>query len=218
MTTNTQLFVARIFTTDMQDTFRILIGDMEASELANRTAAWAYMTVFNGEFLAAPTGMKLLQTIQDANGEDPLYRPNSHSRQVTQYLEGLWNVAVHEAGECETTTAVLVQSLMAEYIRIWHDMSEYLEAVYDQGQLFAYLDNNHFVEGDMYPIMSDWDVSEMRDRAQAYESDRNLALSRLVNHYFAVAHRMHNLKADPHDVASAMAAFLELLDQYNSDV
>lgn len=219
MATNNTIFVARIFTTDIQDTFRILIGDMEVNELANRTAGWAYMTNFNGQFLSAPTGMELLQTIQDYD-EDPTYLPNAHSKVVTNYLEGFWNTACYQfdmSGNGKTTE-ILVQSLMAENLRTWHAMSEYVESRYDQGKIFGYLDNNNFVEGDMYPILSDWDVTEMRDRAQAYESDRNLALSRLVNHYFAIANRMHNLGANQRDIAHAMAAFLDFLDQYNSDV
>lgn len=219
MATNNTIFVGRIFTTGIQDTFKILIGDMTVVELANRTAGWAYMTNFNGKFLSAPTGMALLQTIQDID-EDPTYLPNSHSREVTNYLEGFWNTSCHQFEENGgvKTTEVFVQSLMAEVLPIWFRMCEYLESNYDKGKLFSYLDNNHFTEGDMYPILTDWDVTELRDRSEAYESDRNLALSRLANHYFAVANRMHNLGANQHDVAHAMAAFLDFLDQYNSDV
>lgn len=210
MNTNT-LVVGRIYTNE-QDCFKLLISNMDLSILKTRTSAVFYFTVFDGKVYAARTGENLLRSIVEQ--DELISRQLSVGLPIRDFLYGIWAPHIEEfLANPEQVYSAKVHSIMAEHVITWEAACEYFDDVYNQGLLWKFLTDYEYYPGDMLDVLTDYDREEMVDRAQAWEADRALALSRLTKHYFAVGMIMHNNPKIPAEqTAHAFAAFMDNYD------
>lgn len=209
--TATELTIGRLYTFG-QDTFKLLLGPLPLDIVNTRTAAWAYFTVIDGVFYCAKTGNDLLRAIMEE--DELIQRQLQYGTPVAHFLEAVWSNHIDEVLNGTDTLNVEVHAIMAEKFITWQNACNYFDDNYNQGLVWQYLTDFEYYPGDTLNLLEDYDVSEMHDRADAWESDRYIALSRLTNHYFTVAMMMHsNPKIEDYAKGCAMAAFMENYDR-----
>jgi hypothetical protein len=207
-----ELTIGRLYT-HAADTFKLLLGPLSLDILNTRTAGWAYFTVIDGVFYSARTGHDLLRAITEE--DELIQRQLQFGTPVANFLEAVWSNNIDEVLSNDNKTLnTEVLAIMAEKFIPWQSACNYFDDNYNQGLIWQYLTDYEYSPGDTLNLLQEWDVEEMQDRADAWEVDRCIALSRLTNHYFTVAMMMHSdPKHSLHAKGSAFAAFMENYDR-----